>query len=66
MLDPHIRSSSLRLNIRPAADFISLEHINKYNTDTNIYTDGSKAENLVAAAYTSCPAFYTLTFIECI
>src|SRR6218665_3025269 len=31
---------------------ISLEHINKYNTYTNIYTDGSKAENLVAAAYT--------------
>ena len=31
---------------------ISLDHINRYNTYTHIYTDGSKAENLVAAAYT--------------
>src|SRR6218665_835032 len=33
---------------------ISLDHINIYNTYTHIhvYTDGSKAENLVAAAYT--------------
>ena len=26
--------------------------MNKYHTYTHIYTDGSKAENLVAAAYT--------------
>src|SRR6218665_2328125 len=31
---------------------ISLDHINRYNTYTHIYTDGAKAENLVAAAYT--------------
>src|SRR6218665_3076495 len=31
---------------------ISLDHINRYNTYTHIYSDGSKAENLVAAAYT--------------
>ena len=31
---------------------MSLDHINRYNTYTHIYTDGSKAENLVEAAYT--------------
>src|SRR6218665_1608343 len=31
---------------------ISLDHINRYNTYTHMYTDGSKAENFVAAFYT--------------
>jgi hypothetical protein len=31
---------------------LSLEHINKYHTYTHVYTDGSKVENTVGAAYT--------------
>ena len=50
-IDISLQESISKKNDNPELlRLISLGHINKYNTYTNIYTDGSKAENLVAAA----------------
>src|SRR6218665_289982 len=52
-IDISLRESMSKRNDNPELlRLISLDHINRYNTYTHIYTDGSKAENLVAAAYT--------------
>src|SRR6218665_31366 len=52
-IDISLQESISKKNDNPELlRLISLDHINRYNTYTHIYTDGSKAENLVAAAYT--------------
>src|SRR6218665_3707901 len=52
-IDISLKESISKKNDNPELlRLMSLDYISRYNTHIHIYTDGSKAENLVAAAYT--------------